>query len=82
MSDSRQTTHVGADAAGTARRAMIAGSAALFVLLAVVTLASVPGSVGGRLLLIGVDGVCLAAFAALGVVVTARWKREESARSQ
>ena len=80
MSDSLQTAPALADA-DAVRRAVIAVPTVLFVLLAVVTLAAAPGSVGGRLLLIGVDGVCLAAFAALGLVVAARWKHEDSVRN-
>lgn len=81
MSDSRQPAFGPADA-DRARRAVIAIPAVLLVVLAVVTLTAAPGTVGGRLLLIGVDGVCLAGFAALGLVITGRWKREDTARSQ
>ncbi|WP_280202400.1 hypothetical protein [Nocardia cyriacigeorgica] len=49
------------------RRATIIIAAAVFLVLAMVTVAAAPGGVGGRLLLIGVDGVFLAAFGALGL---------------
>ncbi|WP_157120958.1 hypothetical protein [Nocardia miyunensis] len=81
MSDSLQRAHAPADAdVNAARRGAIAVPAVLFVMLAAITVTVAPGSIGGRLLLAGVDGVCLAAFAALGLVVVARCKREDSVR--
>lgn len=63
------------------RRVAVVVTAVVFLLMAVVTLAAAPGSVVGRLALVGEEGVCLAAFAVLGLVVAARWKREDTARN-
>ncbi|WP_280453124.1 hypothetical protein [Nocardia cyriacigeorgica] len=49
------------------RRATVIIPVAVFLVLAMVTLSAAPGSVGGRLLLIGIDGVFLAAFSGLGL---------------
>ncbi|TLG00292.1 hypothetical protein FEK35_23895 [Nocardia cyriacigeorgica] len=49
------------------RRAALMIPVAVFLVLAMVTFAAAPGSMVGRLLLIGVDGAFLAVFGTLGL---------------
>ncbi|WP_405135520.1 hypothetical protein [Nocardia sp. NBC_01388] len=82
MRDSRRAAPGPADADGV-RHAVVAVAAAVLCLLpAIVTLVSAPGTVGDRLLLVGVYGVCLAMFAVIGLVLIARWRHEDRARTQ